>query len=492
MLGKLLKYEIKSTARIFLPLYVSLVLLAVISNIFFKINNNELFMNIISVISTSAYVFIIIAIFVLTLLVMIQRFYKNLLGDEGYLMFTLPVKTGEHIVSKLLTSMMWVITSTIVTIVSVLIISYNENTFASLQNAISQVFSEISRVFGINGYAYLIEFFIFLLMVLATNILMIYASIAVGQLVSKHKVLGAFGAYLGFYILSQIIISRIFGEIIRRMPNTKVNIEKDENENIIITCKNSRFEIKGTKGESFPRIPEIKREKSLKVCQAVIKDMISQTIFAVGEDENRPILNGVNIESKNGLLTFVAIDGFRLALRKYIIEDVDADINVVVPGKTLSEIAKILEPTDEDVTIYVAENQIMFDMGNTKVVSRLLEGEYFNYENVIPDEYETKILINRKEFLDSIERASILISSDGTRYPINIALKHDKMIITTNTNIGSAREEIKIEVEGNDIEAKFNPRYFIEALKEIDEENIDVSFNSDVGPCIIKRYGCNT
>lgn len=210
MLGKLLKYEIKSTARIFLPLYVSLVLLAVISNIFFKINNNELFMNIISVISTSAYVFIIIAIFVLTLLVMIQRFYKNLLGDEGYLMFTLPVKTGEHIVSKLLTSMMWVITSTIVTIVSVIIISYNKNTFASLQNAFSQMFSEINRVFGINGYAYLIEFFIFLLMVLATNILMIYASIAVGQLVSKHKVLGAFGAYLGFYMLSQIIISIIF------------------------------------------------------------------------------------------------------------------------------------------------------------------------------------------------------------------------------------------------------------------------------------------
>ncbi len=210
MLGKLLKYEIKSAARIFLPLYASLVLFAVINNIFFKINNNELFMNIISVISTSAYIFIIIAIFVLTLLVMIQRFYKNLLGDEGYLMFTLPVKTGEHIVSKLLISMMWVITSTIVTIVSVIIISYNENTFASLQNAIGQVFSEISRVFGINGYAYMIEFFIFLLMVLATNILMIYASIAVGQLVSKHKVLGAFGAYLGFYMLSQLIISIIF------------------------------------------------------------------------------------------------------------------------------------------------------------------------------------------------------------------------------------------------------------------------------------------
>ncbi len=289
-----------------------------------------------------------------------------------------------------------------------------------------------------------------------------------------------------------VINSKLFGEIIRRMPNSDVNIEKDENDNILITCKNSRFEIKGTKGESFPRIPEIKREKSLRVCQAVVKDMIRQTIFAVGQDENRPILNGINIESKNGLLTFVAIDGFRLALRKYIIEDVDADINVVIPGKTLSEIAKILEPTDKDVTIYVTENQIMFDMGNTKVVSRLLEGEYFNYENVIPDEYETKIKINTKEFLDSIERASILISSDGSRYPINISLKYDKMIITTNTNMGNAREELAIEVAGNDIEVKFNPRYFIEALKEIDEENIDVSFNSDIGPCIIKSVDKDT
>jgi len=289
-----------------------------------------------------------------------------------------------------------------------------------------------------------------------------------------------------------VVDSKLFGEIIRKMPDSKVSIEKDENENIIITCKNSRFEIKGTQGESYPGIPEIERIKSLKICQAVIKDMIRQTIFAVGDDENRPILTGVNIKSKNSLLTFVSIDGFRLALRKYIIDDVDAEINVVVPGKTLSEIAKILEPIEEDITIYTSKNQIMFDMGNTKVVSRLLEGEYFNYENVIPEEYETKIEINKKEFLDSVERASILVSSDGTRYPINILINFDKMVITTNTNIGNAREEITVEVVGNDIQVKFNPKYFIEALKGIDEENIEVLFSSDVGPCIIKSVDKDT
>ncbi|HOJ10911.1 MAG TPA: ABC transporter permease [Clostridiales bacterium] len=213
MLGKLFKYEIKASARIFLPLYASLILFAIINNIFIRINNssnnNQLFMNIMQGISTFAYVFLIISIFVFTLFVMIQRFYKNLLGDEGYLMFTLPVRTGEHIAAKLLASMMWVITSVIMTLFSVMLIAYNEKFFASFQEAISQILTEINRVFGVNGYAYIVEFAVFILMVLATNILMIYASISVGQMISKHKLLGSFGAYMGFYLISQFIISII-------------------------------------------------------------------------------------------------------------------------------------------------------------------------------------------------------------------------------------------------------------------------------------------
>lgn len=289
-----------------------------------------------------------------------------------------------------------------------------------------------------------------------------------------------------------VIDSKLFGDIIKKMPNSNVNIEKDEKENVKITCKNSKFEIKGKPGESYPRIPEIEKDKSLKVCQAVMKDMIRQTIFAVGEDENRPILTGVNIEAKNGLLTLITIDGFRLALRKYIIDDIDTDMNVIVPGKTLGEIGRILEPVDDEITIYAAKNQIMFDVGDTKVVSRLLEGEYFKYDNLIPEEYETKIRINTKDFLDSIERVAILISSGEATYPINVLLNFDKVIITTNTNIGNAREEIMIEVIGNDMEVKFNPKYFIEALRVIDEENINVAFSSDVGPCVIRSVDKDT
>jgi len=289
-----------------------------------------------------------------------------------------------------------------------------------------------------------------------------------------------------------VIESRIFGEIIRRMPDAEISIE-EKNDNVKITCKNSKFEIKGTRAENFPIIPEIEKEKTLKVCQAVIKDMIRQTIFAVGEDENRPILTGVNIEAKNGVLTFVSIDGFRLALRKYHIEDKNVDINVIVPGKILNEIGKILAPVEDEVSIYISKNQIMFDTGNTKILSRLLEGEYFNYENVIPEEYESKLLrISKKELLNSIERASILITSDGARFPITITLNVDKVVITTNTNLGSATEEIYTEVTGNNIYIKFNPRYFIEALRVIEEEFIDVLFSSDMGPCIIKSVDKDT
>jgi len=214
--------------------------------------------------------------------------------------------------------------------------------------------------------------------------------------------------------------------------------------------------------------------------------MIRQTNFAVGEDENRPVLMGSLVECKNGTLTFVSCDGFRLALRKCMIDDLDAQLSVIVPGKTLNEISKILNPIDDDVDIYTNKSLILFDMGDTKVVSRLLEGEFFKYENVIPEEYETKIKIIKKELLESIERVSLLISTEGTRYPITILLKMDNMLISTNTQIGNAKEELSTEINGNEMEIKFNPKYFMDALKVIEEDDVEILFSSDVGPCIIK------
>lgn len=285
---------------------------------------------------------------------------------------------------------------------------------------------------------------------------------------------------------SIVINSRIFGDIVRRLPDSEVLIEVRDNNVVKIECENSLFEIKGLAAEGYPSLPVIKKENGFRISQKIVRDMIRQTIFAVSLDENRPILTGTLIECKNAELTFVSIDGYRLALRRSEIGEQNIELKVVVPGKTLNEIAKILQPTDEEMTIYNAGNQILFDMGNCKVVSRLLEGEFLNYRSSITNDYETKIRINTKEFLSAIERASLIITSEERRYPVRFNISDDKIIITSATEVGAVKEEIRVEMLGNDLDIGFNPRYFIDALKVIDDETIDVSFATSLGPCLIK------
>ena len=284
---------------------------------------------------------------------------------------------------------------------------------------------------------------------------------------------------------SIVINSRIFGDIIRKMPDSEVLIEVKDGDVVIIECENSHFEIKGMQASGFPRIPDIKKENALKISQKIIREMIRQTLFAVSIDENRYILRGSLFECKDNNLTIVSVDGFRLALRKFDLEGDIKEFSVVIPGKTLNEILKILEPVDDEISIYSSSNQIMFDIGRCKIVSRLLEGEFLNYRSVIPEEYETKVRINAKDMLESIERA-YLITMGEKRYPVIFNIVDDKVIITAKTNIGSVREEIRVEMEGGKLDIAFNPIYFIEALKAIEDEHIDIFFTTSVGQCIIR------
>lgn len=210
MLGKLLKYEVKATARIFLPLYGALLIFSVLTRIFIDINSNELVLKLVSLISTVAYVFIIIATFALTLIVMIQRFYKNLLGDEGYLMFTLPVKPRLLIESKLIISVLWTILSAIFTVISVFILAVREGFWESVSRIIKQFFEESQQTFGMNGTVFIIEFILLCLVSVVMSILMIYASVSIGHTFNKHKLLASFGAYLALNMASQMIISILF------------------------------------------------------------------------------------------------------------------------------------------------------------------------------------------------------------------------------------------------------------------------------------------
>lgn len=288
-----------------------------------------------------------------------------------------------------------------------------------------------------------------------------------------------------------VLNSRMFGDIVRRMPESEVLIEVKDNNLVIIECENSHFEIKGLPAAGYPALPTIQMDNAFTINQKVVRDMIKHTIFAVGLDENRPILTGSLIECKNDELTFVSIDGFRLALRRYPTDNEYTKFNVVVPGKTLNEIVKILQPVEEQMTIYNSNNQILFDIGNCKVVSRLLDGEYLNYKSIIPQDHETKIRVTTKEMLSSIERAS-LITAEEKKYPVKFKIHDDKVTISSSTEIGNVREELRVDMSGNKLEIGFNPRYFIDALKVIEDEEVDIYFTSSIGPCTLRPVEGNS
>lgn len=285
---------------------------------------------------------------------------------------------------------------------------------------------------------------------------------------------------------SIVLNAKMFGDIIRRLPDSEVLMEVKENNSVVIECENSLFEIKGITAEGFPALPSIEKQNGIQISQKIIKDMIKQTIFAVSADENRPILTGSLFEYKSGRLTIVSIDGYRLALRSITPDIAVEDRCFVIPGKTLNEISKIIQPVDDPLTIYAAGNQILFDIGNCIMVSRLLEGEYLNYLGIIPKEFETIVTINVKELLACFERASLIITNEERRYPVKLDINDDVLVITSNTDIGNAREEIRLEMEGKKIEISFNPRYFIEALRVIENETVKIFFTSGIGPCTIK------
>jgi len=284
---------------------------------------------------------------------------------------------------------------------------------------------------------------------------------------------------------SIVVNSRIFGEIIRKLPEGNVKIQVDELNNVIIECKNSHFKIKGIDSSGYPEIPEVEQDNKIVLTQNVLREMIKHTLFSVSIDDNRPVLTGVLIESESNRITFVAIDGFRMALRNFFSDQNYPEFSVIVPAKTLSEISKIIQPTDENIEIYVSKSQILFSTNNCKLVSKLIEGEFINYKNLLPEKFESNISIDRTELLSSIERVS-LITSDGRRNPVKFDIKRNNLTLTTNTEIGNVREDIEIEVDGEKLSLGFNPKYFIDCLRVIEEEKITISFSSEIGPSIIK------
>ena len=283
---------------------------------------------------------------------------------------------------------------------------------------------------------------------------------------------------------SIIINSKIFGEIVRRLPDSDILLELEENSTLIIECEKSYFELNGILPNGYPKIPSIEEQNKFEIAQKTLREMIRQTIFSVGVDENKPILTGSLIECNRSEINMVAIDGFRIALRKNQNENTEINFNVIVPGKTLNELAKILQPIDDKIQIYLSDSQILFKFSNFKLTSRLLSGEYINYKDILPKDFEISLKTDKKQLLASLERA-VLIATDDKKCPVLFEISRDKIVISSNTSAGTIRDEVSVEGNKSNMEIGFNPKYFIEALKVIDDEKIRISFTTDIGPCII-------
>ena len=277
-----------------------------------------------------------------------------------------------------------------------------------------------------------------------------------------------------------------FSEIVRKLPENEVTIETDTSFKTSTTCEKAKFDIIGKSGEDFSYIPVIQRNQPIVISQLTLRDIIRQTIFSVADNENNKLMTGELIEIKDNKLKVVALDGHRVSIRNVELKNPANDVKVVVPKKTLNEIIKIIDGgIDDEVNIFVTDNHIIFEFDQTTVVSRIIEGEFFKIEQMLSADYETKVKINKREFFDCIDRATILVN-EGDKKPIIVNAVDNTMSLSISSFIGTMNEDIDIVKEGKDIMIGFNPKFVLDALKVIDDEEINLFMLNAKSPCFIK------
>lgn len=280
--------------------------------------------------------------------------------------------------------------------------------------------------------------------------------------------------------------AKIFSEIVRKLPDNDVIIETESNFKTTISCEKAKFNIIGKSGEDFSYLPYIEKNESISISESTLKDVVRQTIFSIADNDNNRLMTGELFEINENSLRVVSLDGHRISIRNIQLKENYSAKKVVVPGKTLQEVSKILPGEAEDmVNIFFTDNHILFEFGKTKVVSRLIEGEYFHIDQMLSSDYETKVKINKREFLNCIDRATLLVR-EGDKKPIIMNIQDGSVELKINSFVGSMNEEIEIEKEGKDILIGFNPKFFIDALRVIDEEEVTLYMVNPKAPCFIK------
>lgn len=285
---------------------------------------------------------------------------------------------------------------------------------------------------------------------------------------------------------SVVVSAKLFSDIIRKLPNEEVQIEEMENNNIVIKCLASEFTIVGQPADEFPNIGEINLDQKLSLDKDILKEMIKKTSFAASIDESKGIIVGVLIEMEEESLNMVALDGFRMAIARKAVKNEESK-RIIIAARILNEINKIISENEDSEEIYLIldEKKAVFLLDETKIVLRLLEGDFIKYNDILPKEYKCRLIVNRNEMMNSIERASLL-AKEGKNNLIKLSIFRDKIIITSRSEEGNVKEEVFVEKEGVDLDIGFNSKYILDVLKAVSDENVVMEFNTSVSPCLIK------
>lgn len=282
------------------------------------------------------------------------------------------------------------------------------------------------------------------------------------------------------------INAKLFSEIIRKLPEEEVTVESDENLSVLISCGQARFSIAGQSGDDFSALPNVDREQEVSIPQTTLKNLIQQTIFSIASSENNKIMTGELFEIKGNALRVISLDGHRISIRRVLLKEETEDKKVIVPGKTLNEISKILSgEADDPVLIYLGRNHMVFQMKETKVVTRLIDGEYFNVDQMISYDYDTAVKINRQVLLSCIDRATLFVR-EGDKKPIIIDITDNTLRLSIDSPIGSMDESIPVSKEGKNISIGFNPRFMLDALRAIDDDVVSLYMINAKSPCVIR------
>ena len=280
-----------------------------------------------------------------------------------------------------------------------------------------------------------------------------------------------------------VINAKLIYDIVRAMPDGMVNIAVAEN-TAQVRCGKAEYNIPVMKATDFPELPEFEEDKSFSMEQGLLKEMINETIFAVSDSESRPVYMGTLFKLEEGVLTMVSVDGYRLALRKEAVAGADVD-NFIVPGSALADVERICDDTDEKITVSISAKHVFFEIGETSLISRRLEGEFLNYKSAIPEKFRYEVTVDRQELLRTVGRVALIVD-DKTRIPIRLTFADGVVNVRCATVLGSGVDSCICEGNGGGIEIGFNHKYISDALKAAPADEIRICLNTGSAPCVIR------